>query len=60
MGFVDIVSDLLNFHHTVLIVNLDVGLGTSDNKSPAVARVVDGMVLIVFIEHNVLDFTTLV
>jgi len=55
VSWVNAVSDLLDACHSLLIKDLDVGLSTGNNESPAIAGVVDRMVLVLFVEHDVLD-----
>ena len=55
MSWVDAVADLLDACHSLLIKDLDVGLSTGNDESPAIAGVVDCMILVILVEHDVLD-----
>ena len=55
MSGVNSVSNLLNAHHTLLIVDLDVRLGSGNHEPTSIARVVNGVVLISLVEWDVLD-----
>lgn len=55
MSRVNLVSKLLDFSHTVFIVNFDVWLGTGNYESASITCVVNGMILLFFIKHNVFD-----
>lgn len=60
VGRVDAITDLLNFLHTILIINFNVGLSASNNESSAVQSVVNSVILVGFIEHDVLNLVALI
>jgi len=58
VGLVDSVSNLLDPLHALLIIDFDVWLRACHTEAALVSRVVDRMVLLVAIEHMVLNQTT--
>lgn len=57
MGGINAITDRLHASHAVFIVDFDNGLGASNNEAPQVTRVVDCVVPVLFIEHDVFDLT---
>ena len=55
MGWVYLVTKLLNLLHLDIIEDLNIWLCASNHESPAIIGIVDGMELIVLIEHDSLD-----
>ena len=55
MGWVYLVTKLLNLLHLDIIEDLNIWLCASHHESPAIIGIVDGMELIVLIEHDSLD-----
>ena len=55
MGWVYLVTKLLNLLHLDIIEDLNIWLCASNHESPTIIGIVDGMELIVLIEHDSLD-----
>lgn len=55
MGGINSVSNLLDSCHSLLIVDLNVGLSTGNNKASLIVGIVDRMILVLLVEHDVLD-----
>ena len=55
MGWVYLVTKLLNLLHLDIIEDLNIWLCAGHYESPAIIGIVDGMELIVLIEHDSLD-----
>jgi len=55
MSRVNLVSKLLDLGHAVFIVNFNVWLSTCNYESASITRVVNGMILLFFIKHNMFN-----
>jgi len=55
MSWVNLISELLHFDHPVFVVDFDVGLGSSNYKAASITGVIDSVILLLFIEHYVLN-----
>ena len=59
VGWVDAITDLLNFLHTILVVDFNVGLSASNDEASAIQSVVNSVILVSFVEHDVLNLVAL-
>ena len=55
VGGVYTISNLLYSCHSILIVDFDVWLSTGNSESSLIVGIVDGVILVLVVEHNVLD-----
>ena len=60
MGWVDAITDLLNFLHTILVVDFNVGLSAGNDEASAIQSVVYSVILVSFVEHDVLNLVALI
>lgn len=52
---VDFVTKLLDFFHTLFVIDLYVGLRPRNHKSASISGIVDRVILLFIVEHYVLD-----
>jgi len=55
VGGINAVANLLYSCHSLLVIDLNVGLSTSNNKASLIVGIVDRMIPVLVVEHDVLD-----